>query len=111
MSLTTTTRVMLSVRMLTDGGHEAGVTSTALAHLADISQTFAHDRGRLMGLYSVMLGIGQLVGTGLGGLFAQIAYFDGLVYLTIILASTAMGAVALSLLAQRASENAITDAA
>ena len=77
---------------------EAGFTPTALAYLADISQRFAHDRGRLMGLYSVMLGIGQLVGAGLGGLFAQIAYFDGLAYLTIILASMAVGSAALSLL-------------
>ncbi|GAC1514319.1 MAG: MFS transporter [Chloroflexota bacterium] len=76
---------------------EAGFTPTALTYLADISQRFAHDRGRLMGLYSVMLGIGQLVGSGLGGLFAQIAYFDGLAYLTMILASIGTGGVALSL--------------
>lgn len=80
---------------------EAGFTPTALAYLADLSQRFTHDRGRLMGLYSVMLGVGQLIGTGLGGLFAQFAYFDGLAYLTIILASTGMGAIALSLLVQR----------
>lgn len=37
---------------------EAGFTPTAPAYLADISQVFAQDRGLLMGLYSVMLGIG-----------------------------------------------------
>jgi len=69
---------------------EAGFTPTALAYLADISQVFARDRGLLMGLYSVLLGIGQLVGAVAGGLFAQLAYFDGLVYLTVILAFVAM---------------------
>lgn len=82
---------------------EAGFTPTALAHLADISQRFSHDRGLLMGLYSVMLGIGQLAGAALGGLFAQFAYFDGLAYLTILLASAAMGAVALAMVVQRES--------
>ena len=86
---------------------EAGFTPTALAYLADISQQFTHERGRLMGLYSVMLGIGQLVGSGLGGLFAQVAYFDGLAYLTIILASIGTGGVALSLLVQREAGSAL----
>jgi len=54
-----------------------------------------------MGLYSIMLGIGQLIGAGLGGLFAQLAYFDGLAYLTVILASIAMGGLAVSMLVQR----------
>ena len=82
---------------------EAGFTPAALAYLADISQRFSHDRGPLMGLYSVMLGVGQLAGAALGGVFAQFAYFDGLAYLTIMLASAAMGAVALSMLVQRGS--------
>jgi predicted MFS family arabinose efflux permease len=80
---------------------EAGFTPAALAYLADVSERFSRERGLLMGLYSVMLGIGQLVGAALGGLFAQFAYFDGLAYLTILLASAAMGTVALSMLVQR----------
>lgn len=75
---------------------EAGFTPTALAYLADISQRFAHDRGLLMGLYSVMLGVGQLAGAVLGGIFAQLDYFDGLTYLTVILA--VVGATSLLLL-------------
>ncbi len=80
---------------------EAGFTPAALAYLADISERFSRDRGLLMGLYSIMLGIGQLIGAGLGGLFAQLAYFDGLAYLTVILASIAMGGLAVSMLVQR----------
>lgn len=89
---------------------EAGFGPAALAYLADISEKFSRDRGLLMGLYSVMLGVGQLAGAALGGLFAQFAYFDGLAYLTIMLASVAMGGVALSMLVQRGSREPIKDA-
>lgn len=80
---------------------EAGFTPTALAYLADISQAFARDRGLLMGLYSVMLGIGQLIGAVLGGLFAQFAYFDGLAYLTVLLAFTALGPLVVTMMVRR----------
>jgi len=80
---------------------EAGFTPTALAHLADISQVFARDRGLLMGLYPVMLGLGQLVGAVVGGLFAQLAYFDGLAYLTMILACVAIGPLVATMILQR----------
>jgi len=80
---------------------EAGFTPAALAYLADISERFSRDRGLLMGVYSIMLGVGQLIGAGLGGLFAQLFYFDGLAYLTVILASIAMGGLAVSMLVQR----------
>jgi len=80
---------------------EAGFTPAALAYLADASRAFAHDRGLLMGLYSVILGVGQLIGNVLGGVFAQAAYFDGLASLTILLAVVAMGAVMLLLVTER----------
>ncbi len=35
-----------------------------------------------------------MIGNVLGGVFAQVAYFDGLAYLTILLAVVAMGAIA-----------------
>jgi len=63
---------------------EAGFTPAALAYLADQSRMFAEDRGFVMGLYSVILGIGYLLGNLLGGIFAQIAYFDGLALLTVL---------------------------
>ena len=48
------------------------------------------DRGLLMGLYSIFLGLGQLIGNGLGGVFARIWGFDGLIYLTALLAFIAL---------------------
>ena len=62
----------------------------ALAYLADISEDAAKDRGLLMGLYSVFLGLGQLLGGSLGAVFAQSWGFDGLIYLTLLLACVAL---------------------
>jgi hypothetical protein len=50
-----------------------------------------------MGLYSVFLGIGQLVGTSLGGYFADWNGVDGLLLLSAILG----GITAISLLGLR----------
>jgi len=69
--------------------------------LADASRAVARDRGLLMGLYSVILGAGQLIGNMLGGVFAQVAYFDGLASLTILLAVVAMGVVTGLLVTER----------
>jgi MFS family permease len=69
---------------------ESSFAPAALAYLADISEGSAKDRGLLMGLYSVFLGIGQLLGNGLGGVFAQNWGFDGLIFLTMLLAFVAL---------------------
>jgi MFS family permease len=69
---------------------ESSFAPAALAYLADISEDAAKDRGLLMGLYSVFLGLGQLLGGGLGGVFAQIWGFDGLIYLTALLGFVAL---------------------
>lgn len=69
---------------------ESSFAPAALAYLADISEGSAKDRGLLMGLYSVFLGVGQLLGNGLGGVFAQRWGFDGLVFLTMLLAFVAL---------------------
>ncbi len=69
---------------------ESSFAPAALAYLADISEDAVKDRGLLMGLYSVFLGLGQLLGSGLGGIFAQYRGFDGLVYLTVLLAFVAL---------------------
>ena len=69
---------------------ETAFAPAALAYLADISEEAAKDRGLLMGLYSVFLGLGQLLGNGLGGVFAQVWGFDGLIYLTALLALIAL---------------------
>jgi MFS family permease len=69
---------------------ESSFAPAALAYLADISEDAAKDRGLLMGLYSVFLGLGQLLGGALGAVFAQIWGFDGLIYLTAMLACVAL---------------------
>jgi MFS family permease len=80
---------------------EAGFTPPALAYLADQSQALAQDRGLVMGLYSVILGVGSLLGNVLGGLFAQWWYFDGLALLTVIFAVLGMLSIASLKLAPR----------
>jgi len=60
----------------------SGFTPAALTHLADITERYVEDRGSIMGLYTVFLGIGQVVGTSVGGLFASLGGIDGLLLLT-----------------------------
>jgi MFS family permease len=69
---------------------ETGFAPAALAYLADISESATKDRGLVMGLYSIFLGVGQILGNGLGGLFAHQFGFDGLIYLTALLAFVAL---------------------
>jgi MFS family permease len=78
----------------------SGFTPAALTYLADVTENYAADRGSIMGLYSVFLGIGQLVGTSLGGYFADWNGVDGLLFLSAILAAI----TAVSLLALRRRE-------
>ena len=80
----------------------SGFTPAALTYLADVTEDYAADRGSIMGLYSVFLGVGQLVGTSLGGYFADWNGVDGLLLLSAILG----GITALSLLALRKHEGA-----
>ena len=56
----------------------AGATPAALGMLADISEQHPADRGAIMGLYSVFLAIGQVVGSLLGGGAAEWQGIDGL---------------------------------
>ncbi len=60
-------------------------TPAALIYLADVTESKTEDRGSIMGLYSVFLGVGQLIGTTAGGKFATWAGIDGLILLSIIL--------------------------
>lgn len=61
---------------------EAGFTPAALAYLAEIAEEHAHDRGSVMGVYSVLLSVGQLSGSALAGPFADAWGMDGLIVLT-----------------------------
>lgn len=73
----------------------SGFTPAALAYLADISEEMAEHRGTVMGLYSVMLGLGQLLGGALGGPFAQVGGVDGLILLTGLLGTVALATLVL----------------
>lgn len=64
----------------------SGFTPAALTYLADVTEAHAEDRGSIMGLYSVFLGVGQVIGTTLGGLFATWFGLDGLLLLSAIFA-------------------------
>jgi MFS family permease len=65
---------------------EAGFTPAAFAHLAELTVPVDASRGAALGLYSVLLGAGQLVGNLLGGLFSARWQMDGVLGLTAILA-------------------------
>ncbi len=62
----------------------SGFTPAALTYLADVTESHTQDRGSIMGLYSVFLGVGQLIGTATGGTFADWAGIDGLLLLSAI---------------------------
>jgi MFS family permease len=81
----------------------AGATPAALGLLADISEHAPLDRGAIMGLYSVFLGVGQIVGSLASGVAADWLGIDGL-----LIASLALLLVALlPLSALRASEHLV----
>jgi len=60
-------------------------TPAALTYLADVTESHAQDRGSIMGLYTVFLGIGQLIGTLIGGRFATWRGIDGVLILSALL--------------------------
>jgi MFS family permease len=73
----------------------SGFTPAALAYLADITEDYVNDRGAIMGLYSVFLGVGQFLGASLGGPFADWRGMDGIILVTFLLGLIAAGTVAL----------------
>jgi MFS family permease len=68
----------------------AGATPAALGLLADISEAYPDDRGAIMGLYSVFLAVGQIIGAFIGGLAASAWAFDGLLIATLALMGVAV---------------------
>jgi MFS family permease len=68
----------------------AGATPAALGLLADISERFPADRGAIMGLYSVFLAIGQIVGSLIGGFAADWRGIDGMLFATAALLAIAL---------------------
>jgi MFS family permease len=71
----------------------SGATPAALGLLADVSEGFEEDRSAIMGLYSVFLGLGQVIGAVIGGLAATWRGIDGLVVATVILLAIGFAAL------------------
>jgi len=61
----------------------AGATPAALGFLADVSERYHTDRSAVMGLYSIFLGLGQVIGVKVAGDLATTYGVDGLVYATL----------------------------
>ena len=68
----------------------AGATPAALGLLADMSEAYPSDRGAIMGLYSVFLAVGQIVGSFVGAQAAHVAGIDGILVATLLLLAVAM---------------------
>jgi MFS family permease len=69
----------------------AGATPAALGMLADVSEHHPEDRGAIMGLYSVFLAVGQVVGSLFGGGAAELMGIDGLLIASVALLLLALG--------------------
>ena len=72
---------------------EAGFTPAALAYLSGIAEEHGTARGAIMGVYSVLLGIGQAVGSITGGEAAGRWGVDGMITLMLVFAIVACFAV------------------
>ena len=68
----------------------AGATPAAIGLLADITEAYPDDRGAIMGLYSVFLGLGQIIGSLIGGTAAQFAGLDGIFIASLLLLAIAL---------------------
>jgi MFS family permease len=68
----------------------AGATPAALGLLADVTEAYPDDRGAIMGLYSVFLGVGQILGNIVGGVSAQYAGLDGIFTAAVVLLAIAL---------------------
>jgi len=68
----------------------AGATPAAIGLLADVTEAYPDDRGAIMGLYSVFLGLGQITGSLLGGWAAEVAGLDGILISSLVLLGIAL---------------------
>ncbi|HVT40298.1 MAG TPA: MFS transporter [Gemmatimonadaceae bacterium] len=73
---------------------ESGFTPAAFAHMADLTDTRGSSRGMTMGVYSLLLGAGQLAGAGLGAPLAARWQMDGVLACTAVLALISLAGVA-----------------
>ncbi|WP_126601366.1 MFS transporter [Dictyobacter aurantiacus] len=63
----------------------SGFTPASLTQMASISERMAGKRGAVMGIYSVVLGLGQFIGASIGGLTVDLAGFYGLMGFSVVL--------------------------
>jgi MFS family permease len=68
----------------------AGATPAAIGLLADVTEAYPDDRGAIMGLYSVFLGLGQIIGAILGGFAAEAWGLDGIFGVALVLLAVAL---------------------
>ncbi|MGB8647920.1 MAG: MFS transporter [Anaerolineae bacterium] len=71
----------------------SGFTPAALTYLADLTEHSPVNRGAIMGLYTVLFGLGQFSGEVLGGPFGDWQGIDGLLVLTFVLGLVATGTI------------------
>ncbi|HEY6073388.1 MAG TPA: MFS transporter [Anaerolineales bacterium] len=79
----------------------SGFTPAALTYLAEITEHSPVNRGAIMGLYTVLFGLGQFLGEFFGGPFGDWRGVDGLLVFTLILGLIAISAVALLSFSER----------
>lgn len=63
----------------------AGATPAAIGLLADVTEAYPDDRGAIMGLYSVFLGLGQIGGALVAGVAAVALGLDGIFIASLVL--------------------------
>ena len=63
----------------------AGATPAAIGLLADVTEAYPDDRGAIMGLYSVFLGLGQIGGSLIAGVTAVNFGLDGILIASVVL--------------------------
>jgi MFS family permease len=80
----------------------SGFTPAALAYLSRIAEEHAGERGAIMGVYSVLLGVGQAIGAMTGGLVAHRWSISGMVGLSLLFTVASAIAVAALIRAERA---------
>ncbi len=71
----------------------SGLMPAALTYLADVTEENAGDRGAIMGLYTIFLGLGGFLGTVVGGPAADVAAIDGILVATVVLSLIITGAL------------------
>jgi MFS family permease len=71
----------------------SGFTPAALAYLSRIAEEHASERGAIMGVYSVLLGVGQAMGGAIGAIAAEWRGADGMIGLSAVFAAAAVVAV------------------